>query len=74
MADALASFPATHVLLATSTERDSYWLEHDLLAKAQALTPLEVSRLVVPPNAPTQADGEQQAAHAGSSNGSSKEK
>jgi hypothetical protein len=74
MTDALGSFPATHVMLATSTERDSYWLEHDLLAKAQALTTLEVSRVVVPPNAPTQANSEQQAAHASSSNGSSKEK
>jgi hypothetical protein len=62
MTDALASFPATHVLLATSTERDSYWLEHDLLAKAQALTPLEVSRVVVPPDAPIRAYGEQLAA------------
>lgn len=70
MTDALASFPATHVLLATSTERDSYWLEHDLLAKAQALTQLEVSRVVVPPNALARAHGEQQAAHASSSNGS----
>jgi hypothetical protein len=70
MTDALASFPATHVLLATSTEQDSYWLEHDLLAKAQALTSLEVSHVVVPPNAPTRAAGEQQIAHAGSSNGS----
>jgi hypothetical protein len=70
MTDALASFPATHVLLATSTEQDSYWLEHDLLAKAQALTSLEVSHVVVPPNAPTRATGEQQIAHAGSSNGS----
>jgi hypothetical protein len=70
MTGALASFPATHVLLATSTEQDSYWLEHDLLAKAQALTSLEVSHVVVPPNAPTRAAGEQQIAHAGSSNGS----
>lgn len=70
MTDALGSFPATRVLLATSTEWDSYWLEHDLLAKAQALTPLEVSRVVVPPNAPIRPAGEQQAAHAGSSNGS----
>jgi hypothetical protein len=49
MTDALASFPASRVLLATSTERDSYWLEQDLLAKARALTSLEVSQVVVPP-------------------------
>lgn len=66
MTDALGSFPATHVLLATSTEQDSYWLEHDLLAKARALTPLEVSQVVVPPNAPAQPDGAQQADQASS--------
>lgn len=49
IADALTTFPATHVLLATSTEQDSYWLEQGLLAKARALTPLEVSHVVVPP-------------------------
>jgi hypothetical protein len=49
MTDALGSFPATRVLLATSTERDSYWLEQDLLAKARALTSLEVNQVVVPP-------------------------
>jgi hypothetical protein len=49
MTDALGSFPATRVLLATSTERDSYWLDQDLLAKARALTSLEVSQVVVPP-------------------------
>jgi hypothetical protein len=49
MTDALGSFPATRVLLATSTERGSYWLEQDLLAKARALTSLEVSQVVVPP-------------------------
>ena len=48
MTDALASFPATHVLLATAT--DSYWLERGLLAKARALTPLEVSHVVVSSN------------------------
>lgn len=67
MTDALGSFPATHVLLATSTAQDSYWLEHDLLAKARALTSLEVTQVVVPPNAPTQSDGTQQAARAGTS-------
>ncbi len=49
MTDALGSFPATRVLLATSTEQDSYWLERGLLAKARALTPLEVDQVVVPP-------------------------
>jgi hypothetical protein len=49
MTDALAWFPATRVLLATSTAPDSYWLEADLLAKARALTTLEVSQIVVPP-------------------------
>jgi hypothetical protein len=49
MTDALASFPATRVLLATSTEQDSYWMERGLLAKARTLTPLEVSQVVVPP-------------------------
>jgi hypothetical protein len=49
MTDALGSFPATRVLLATSTEEDSYWMEQGLLAKARALTPLQVDHVVVPP-------------------------
>jgi hypothetical protein len=49
MTDALGLFPATRVLLATSTEQDSYWMEHELLAKARAVTPLEVSHVVIPP-------------------------
>jgi hypothetical protein len=49
MTDALAWFPATHVLLATSPAADSYWLEDDLVAKARALTTLEVSQVVVAP-------------------------
>jgi hypothetical protein len=49
MTDALASFPATRVLLATSTEEDSYWMEQGLVAKARALTPLQVDHVVVPP-------------------------
>jgi hypothetical protein len=48
MTDALGSFPATRVLLATSTEEDSYWMEQGLVAKAQALTPLQVDHVVVP--------------------------
>jgi hypothetical protein len=53
MTDALGSFPATRVLLATSTEEDSYWMEQGLVAKAQALTPLQVDRVVVPPTPTT---------------------
>jgi hypothetical protein len=49
MTDALAAFPATRVLMATSTEEDSYWLERGLLAKARALTPLPITHVVVPP-------------------------
>jgi hypothetical protein len=47
MTDALGSFPATHVLLATPPEEESYWLERGLLAKAHALTPVAVSQVVV---------------------------
>jgi hypothetical protein len=53
MTDALGSFPATRVLLATSTERDSYWMERGLLSRARALTPLKVSHVVVPPTPTT---------------------
>jgi hypothetical protein len=53
MTDALGSFPATRVLLATSTEEDSYWMEQGLLAKARALTPLQVDQVVVPPTPTT---------------------
>jgi hypothetical protein len=49
MTDALASFPATRVLLATSTDEDSYWMEQGLVAKARVLTPLQVDHVVVPP-------------------------
>jgi hypothetical protein len=48
MTDALGSFPATHVLLATPPEEDSYWLERDLLAKARSLTWIPVTQVVVP--------------------------
>ena len=48
MTDALASFPATEVLLVTPSEEESYWLERDLLAKARALTELAVTQVVVP--------------------------
>jgi hypothetical protein len=56
MTDALAVFPATRVLLATSTEDDSYWLERDLVAKARALTPLPVNHVVVPPTRLAESD------------------
>lgn len=48
MTDALGSFPATRVLLATPPEEDSYWLERDLLAKARQLTDVPVTHVVVP--------------------------
>jgi hypothetical protein len=52
MTDALAAFPATQVLLATPPEEESYWLERDLLAKANALTELAVTQVVVPSATP----------------------
>jgi hypothetical protein len=48
MTDALGSFPATHVLLATPPEEESYWLERDLLAKARLLIRIPVTQVVVP--------------------------
>jgi hypothetical protein len=53
MTDALASFPATRVLLATSTDEDSYWMEQRLLAKARETTRLPVGHVVVPPRPTT---------------------
>jgi hypothetical protein len=53
MTDALGSFAATRVLLATSTEEDSYWMEQGLVAKAWSLTPLQVDQVVVPPTPST---------------------
>jgi hypothetical protein len=53
MTDALGSFPATHVLLATPPEDESYWLEQGLLAKARPLTAVPVAQVVVPPTPPT---------------------
>jgi hypothetical protein len=47
MTDALATFPATHVLLALPPEEDSYWLERDLLAKARELTDLPVTQATI---------------------------
>jgi len=48
MTDALGSFPATHVLLATPPEEESYWLERGLPGKARALTRAPVTHVVVP--------------------------
>ncbi|MGH3115999.1 MAG: hypothetical protein ACRDQ2_02590 [Gaiellales bacterium] len=48
MSDVLASFAATRVLLITPPEEESYWLEHDLLAKARELTDVPVAQVVVP--------------------------
>jgi hypothetical protein len=48
MIDALASFPANRVLLATPPEDASYWLERDLLPKARRLTEVPVAQLIVP--------------------------
>lgn len=48
MTDALASFAATQVLLATPPEEDSYWLERDLLEKARPLTSVPISQIIVP--------------------------
>ena len=47
MTDALATFPATHVLLALPPEEESYWLERDLLAKARALTELPIAEATI---------------------------
>jgi hypothetical protein len=47
MTDALGAFPATHVLLATPPEEQSYWLERDLLARARALTKLPITQATV---------------------------
>jgi hypothetical protein len=48
MTDALGSFPATRVLLATPPTEESYWLERGLLEKARALTAVAVAQVVVP--------------------------
>ena len=47
MTDALGSFPATEVLLATPPAEESYWLEEGLLTKARALTQVPVTQVVV---------------------------
>jgi GABA permease len=48
MTDALGNFAATHVLLAIPPERESYWLERELLPKARALTAVEVGLVILP--------------------------
>jgi hypothetical protein len=52
MTDALGSFPATHVLLATPPKEESYWLERGLLTKARTLTEIPVTQVVVPSTPP----------------------
>jgi hypothetical protein len=52
MTDALGSFPATQVLLATPPEGEAYWLEDGLLTKARALTRIPVTQVVVPTTRP----------------------
>ena len=48
MADALAFFAATQVLLVTPPEEESYWLERGLLEKARQLTILPTTQVVAP--------------------------
>ena len=48
MADALASFAATQVLLVTPPKEESYWLERELLEKARQLTILPTTQVVAP--------------------------
>jgi hypothetical protein len=52
MTDALGSFPATQVLLATPPEGESYWLERGLLTKARALAWVPVVQVIVPSRPP----------------------
>jgi hypothetical protein len=52
MTDALGSFPATQVLLATPPEEESYWLERGLAEKARALTRVPVTHVLVPSTPP----------------------
>jgi hypothetical protein len=61
MTDALAAFPATHVLLAVPPEEESYWLERDLLAKARALTELPITQATVASAQPAASTGRQPA-------------
>jgi hypothetical protein len=61
MTDALAAFPATHVVLAVPPEEESYWLERDLLAKARALTELPITQATVASGQPEPSTGRQPA-------------
>jgi hypothetical protein len=54
MTDALGGFAATRVLLAIPPGRESYWLERELLPKAQALAGVEVEQVVVPAGRPAE--------------------
>lgn len=56
MTDALGTFPATRVLLATPPAEESYWLERDLLAKARALIELAITRATVASGEPDSTD------------------
>jgi GABA permease len=47
MTDALGTFAATRVLLATPPGSESFWLERGLLEKARQLTPLPVEHVFV---------------------------
>jgi hypothetical protein len=58
MADALGRFAATEVLLAIPPEQESYWLERELVTKARALAPVEVSQVVVPAAPPAEPGAE----------------
>ena len=48
MTDALGFFPATHVLLATPPQEESYWLERGLLTKAPRVVPIPTSDYPTP--------------------------
>jgi hypothetical protein len=48
MTDALGSFPATQVLLATPPAKETYWLERGLLAKARRLSSVPSTQVIVP--------------------------
>jgi hypothetical protein len=64
MMDALAAFPATHVLLALPPKEDSYWLERDLLAKARALTARPITQATVASTQPAGSTGREPASAA----------
>jgi hypothetical protein len=47
MTDALGSFPATKVVLATPPAEETYWLERELLAKARRLSSVPTTLVIV---------------------------